>query len=62
MSKTVKRCCGFCRFISNLSDDSRREEPNVMGCCLIDGHFVTTDEKGCRKWKECAPSGGINGE
>jgi len=51
MKKTVKKCCGLCKFISNLSDNSKRTEPNVLGGCLIDGHFVTTDEKACRKFK-----------
>ena len=48
----IKKCCGSCKFISNLSDDSMRYEPNVMGGCLLDGHFVITDKKGCKKWEK----------
>lgn len=46
-----KKCCGSCEFISNLASDAKREEPNVMGGCFIDGHIVTTDEPACKKWK-----------
>ena len=51
MISNTKRCCGNCKLLTNVLDEERQNE-NVMGGCFFDGHFVTTDEKGCKKWKK----------
>ena len=52
MNSKSNKCCGLCRHMSCLRDDSVRTEPNIMGGCLKDGHIVVTDDAACNEFKQ----------